>query len=78
MTVQIAVRLADDMVEFIDSLVSNGDAASRTAVVSKALDRERRRQIAERDVEILAKTRYGSELDSLAEFAAGVPMDDLD
>jgi Arc/MetJ-type ribon-helix-helix transcriptional regulator len=77
MTIQIAVRLPDDLVKFIDDLVNDGNASSRAAVVSKALERERRRQIAERDAEILAKAGKDSELDSLAEFAAGIPMDGL-
>jgi Arc/MetJ-type ribon-helix-helix transcriptional regulator len=51
---QIAVRLPDDLVAFVDHLVSRGDATSRAAVVSRALERERRRRVAERDAAILA------------------------
>jgi Arc/MetJ-type ribon-helix-helix transcriptional regulator len=78
MTTQIAVRLPDDLVAFVDDLVSRGDAASRAAVVSRALERERRRKIAERDAVILAGTDLDTDLDSLAEFTAATPMDDLD
>lgn len=77
MSTQIAVRLADDMVEFIDDLVSRGDGASRAAVVARALERERRRTIAERDAAILASYPADTDLDALATFAATTPMDDL-
>jgi Arc/MetJ-type ribon-helix-helix transcriptional regulator len=78
MTTQIAVRLPDDLVAFIDDLVSHGDAASRAAVVSRALERERRRKIAQRDAAILATADPDTDLDSLAEFTVTTPMDDLD
>lgn len=78
MSIQIAVRLPDDLVAFVDDLVSHGDAASRAAVVSRALERERRRKLAERDAVILSSAGKDSDLDSLAEFAAGTSMDDLD
>lgn len=78
MSTQIAVRLPDDLVAFVDDLVSHGDAASRAAVVSRALERERRRKLAERDAVILASAGKDNDLDDLAEFAAGTSMDDLD
>ena len=78
MSIQIAVRLPDDLVAFVDDLVSQGDAASRAAVVSRALERERRRKVAERDAVILASAGKDSDLDSLAEFAHGTSMNDLD
>lgn len=75
MSKQIAVRLPDDLVEFIDRLVEHGHAASRAAVVAHALDQERRQEIAARDAAILAQT--DPDLDGLAEFAARTPLDDL-
>lgn len=78
MSRQIAVRLPDDMVEFIDELVDRGEAGSRAAVVARALDRERRRQIAARDAAILARAGNDPDLDRLAEYAARTPMGDLD
>jgi Arc/MetJ-type ribon-helix-helix transcriptional regulator len=77
MSTQIAVRLPDDLVAFVDDLVSHGDATSRAAVVSRALERERRRRVAERDAAILSAGK-DTDLDSLAEYAAATPMDDLD
>lgn len=78
MSIQIAVRLPDELVEFIDSVVSHGDAPSRAAVVSRALEGERRRRIAERDAQILAREAADTDMDALAEFAVSTPMDDLD
>lgn len=75
MSKQIAVRLPDDVVAFIDEMVERGDANSRAAVVSRALARERRRDIAARDAAILAQHGNDTDLDKLAEFAAGQPID---
>jgi Arc/MetJ-type ribon-helix-helix transcriptional regulator len=76
---QIAVRLPEELVEFIDHLVAEGRAPSRAAVVSRALQRERRREIAARDATILAAAQGGADdLDDLARHAARIPMDDLD
>jgi Arc/MetJ-type ribon-helix-helix transcriptional regulator len=78
MSRQIAVRLPDELVAFVDDLVGAGDAPSRAAIVSRALERERRRKIAERDAAILSKGGPDPDLDALAEHAASTPMDDLD
>ena len=74
MTTQIAVRLPDDIVTFVDEQVSSGVAASRAAVVARALERERRRAAAERDAAIYAAGATG-DLDDLATWAASRPMD---
>ena len=78
MSTQIAVRLPDELVAFVDDLVGTGDASSRAAVVTRALERERRRKIAERDAAILSKVGTDPELDALAEHVVSTPMDDLD
>jgi Arc/MetJ-type ribon-helix-helix transcriptional regulator len=78
MSKQIAVRLPDDIVEFIDRLVEDGEASSRAAVVARAVDRERRRQVAARDAAILAQAGPDHDLDGLAAYAARTRMDDLD
>jgi Arc/MetJ-type ribon-helix-helix transcriptional regulator len=72
MTKQIAVRLADELVDFVDELVESGTERSRAAVVTRALERERRRAIAARDAEILARTGADPELAGLAEHARGL------
>ena len=78
MSTQIAIRLPDDLVAFVDDLVRRGDATSRAVVVTRALEREHRRTVAERDAAILARAGADPDLDSLAQYAAGITMDDLD
>ena len=83
MTTQIAVRLPDDMVQFLDQLVARGQAPSRASVVERALAREFRRVIAARDAAILAEAAGAAgaaapdegDLDSLADYAARNPLD---
>ncbi len=75
MTVQIAVRLPDDIVAFVDEQVSSGAASSRAAVVARALEHERRRASAERDAAIYAAIAQPGDLDELATWAASRPMD---
>jgi Arc/MetJ-type ribon-helix-helix transcriptional regulator len=74
MSTQIAVRLPDDIVEYVDQQVTSGLAPSRAAVVARALERDRRRQIAERDAQIYATGGQG-DLDDLASWAARQPLD---
>jgi Arc/MetJ-type ribon-helix-helix transcriptional regulator len=75
MSKQIAVRLSDDLVDFVDSIVETGEQRSRAAVVSRALERERRRTIATRDAEILAASGPDADLASLADHAVDMPVD---
>lgn len=75
MSKQIAVRLPDDLVEFVDELVVAGGGRSRAAVVTRVLERERRRAVAARDAEILARSGPDPELVGLAEHAVGLPSD---
>lgn len=73
MSKQIAVRLPDDLVDFVDEVVESGSGGSRAVVVRWALERERRRLVAMRDAEILARCGPDRELTGLAEHAAGLP-----
>ena len=75
MSKQIAVRLPEDIVDFVDELVRDGQAGSRAIVVRRALERERRRTIAARDAEILARAATDADMDSLARYAAHAPLD---
>ncbi len=75
MSKQIAVRLPDDLVDFVDEIVDSGTERSRAAVVTRALARERRRRLAERDARILAAEGPDPELAGLAEHVAGLPRD---
>lgn len=75
MTIQIAVRLPDETVQRLDELVARGDAPSRASVIERALAREFRRLLAERDAAILASARPDADLDALAEYAARTEPD---
>jgi Arc/MetJ-type ribon-helix-helix transcriptional regulator len=78
MSTQIAVRLPEELVEFIDQRIRDGQASSRAAVVAQAVERERRWAIAARDAAILAAASADDDLNDLADFAARTPMSDLD
>jgi len=64
MSKQIAVRLPEDIVDFVDGLVSQGEASSRAVVVARALERERRRSVAARDAAILAQAGADRDMDT--------------
>lgn len=68
------MRLPEDIVDFVDALVSEGKANSRAVVVNRALERERRRAVAARDVAILAQTGDDLDMDSLTEHVAHAPL----
>lgn len=75
MSKQIAVRLPDDLVEFVDGLVADGTASSRAFVVTRALERERRRAVAARDAAILAASNADDDMDALARHSAAGTLD---
>ena len=64
MTTQIAVRLPDELVSYVDGLVSAG-AGSRAAVVAKALTLYQRQLRAEQDARILEATGDYDDFDEL-------------
>lgn len=72
MTTQIAVRLDERLVAQLDELVRSGAARSRAQVVQSALERELRRRLYERDVEILLASRQSGEPDEFAALNAWV------
>lgn len=70
MTTQIAVRLPDELVSFLDRSVANGLVTSRAAMVSRAVEREMRRQAAVADAAILATEGTQDDLDDLVAWTA--------
>ena len=70
--------ITENIVDVIDQVVANGRASGRAVVVTRDIDRERRRGIAARDAAILARVGADPDLDGLAEHAARTPLDDLD
>jgi Arc/MetJ-type ribon-helix-helix transcriptional regulator len=67
---QIAVRLPDEMVAFLDRTVATGKAPSRAALVASAVEREMRRLLAEQDAQILRDKGAGDDLDDLVQWAS--------
>ena len=77
MSTQIAIRLPDDMVAFLDKSVAVGAAPSRAALVARAVEREMRRQVAEQDAVILRERGTADELDELVNWpVAHAPVED--
>ncbi|MGO1630370.1 MULTISPECIES: YlcI/YnfO family protein [unclassified Microbacterium] len=70
MSIQIAVRLPDETVAFLDRAVADGSAPSRAALVASALEREMRRRMAERDADLLREAPDGDDLDDLVNWTA--------
>ena len=75
MSTQIAVRLPDDTVAFLDRLVMEKKAASRAEIITRALERERRREMAARDAAILAESGEDPDLAGLIRYMTGHPVD---
>ncbi|GGM22035.1 hypothetical protein ACFFX1_00955 [Dactylosporangium sucinum] len=77
MTTQIAVRLPDEIVEYVDALVAAGAARSRAAVVLRALERDRQEHMAERDARIYAALQGDDrdDFDGMASWSVRQSMD---
>jgi Arc/MetJ-type ribon-helix-helix transcriptional regulator len=76
MSVQLTVRIPDELAGFVDQDVAEGRAVSRADAIAKALAREQRRRAAERDVELLLAHRGElNDLDGLAEHAGITPLE---
>lgn len=69
MSTQIAVRLADDLVAYVDRLVADG-AASRAAVVTRALGHYQQHVLAEQDARILEDLGDYDDFDGLTSYAS--------
>jgi Arc/MetJ-type ribon-helix-helix transcriptional regulator len=75
MSTQIAVRLPDETVAFLDRLVTEKKAASRAEIIAHALERERRREMAAKDAAILAESGEDPDLAGLIRYMTGHPVD---
>jgi Arc/MetJ-type ribon-helix-helix transcriptional regulator len=64
MSTQIAVRLPDELVEYVDNLVREG-AGSRAAVVARALSLYRQQLRGEHDARILEESGDYDDFDEL-------------
>lgn len=70
MSTQIAVRLPDAMVAFLDRAVADGKATSRAAMVASAVEREMRRLLAEQDAQTLRGRAAPDDLDDVVQWTA--------
>ena len=64
MTTQIAIRLPDELVAYLDSLVAAG-AGSRAAIVTRALSSYQRQALADADAAVLEATGDYDDFDDL-------------
>jgi Arc/MetJ-type ribon-helix-helix transcriptional regulator len=75
MSIQIAVRLPDQLVNSLDELVNSGAARSRDSVIERALLRELRYQRMLQEIEILNSDNGTNEdFDSLARLSSYVAL----
>lgn len=78
MSMQIAVRLPDEMVDYLDRVVADGRAPNRTALVAAAIEREIRRLAAEQDAAVLHEVGAADDLDSLVDWSLGeIAVEDM-
>ncbi len=76
MSIQVAVRLPDPLVDQVDRLVAAGAERSRASLIERALERELRRLRTEQEVAILAGTGADPDrLAALAEHASATRLD---
>lgn len=78
MSRQIAVRIPEELVEFVDEQVRDGRATSRADAVIRALTRERRLERATQDLAILLAEREvedPDQLDELVEYVHRSPIE---
>jgi len=74
MTIQVTVRLPDDLVSFMDEEVAAEHARSRADVVAQALRRLRRHQVAVGDAEIYARTEPDDDMLAIMEYTGSHPV----
>lgn len=78
MSKQITVRLPDEQVDFLDTEVADGRAASRAAAIAQALRREQRRRRAEQDLRTMLDAGDDPELVGLQDWSAHRAYPELD
>ena len=76
MSTQIAVRLPDELVAYVDEAVAAGRVKSRAELVARLIERDARRQRAEEDLQRLAAQGAldDPELLDIAKSAADTPL----
>jgi Arc/MetJ-type ribon-helix-helix transcriptional regulator len=77
MSTQIAVRLPDEVVKFLDAEVDAGRGRSRADLIARAFQREVRRAKAIEELVLLVRSRpvQLGEFDELVAAASSTPLD---
>lgn len=70
MTTQIAIRLPDQLVAYLDETIARGDEKSRASFITAAVEREIRYRAARDDAKILASRGAEDDLDDLVTWTA--------
>jgi Arc/MetJ-type ribon-helix-helix transcriptional regulator len=70
----VVFRIPEQLVDFVDRLVSSGAASSRAEAVARALARDQRRQTALADVAILQEQGPDPDLDALVRYTSAHPV----
>ena len=76
MNQQIAVRLPEEQVRFLDHLVASGEAQSRAELVGRAVARLQRQHQALHDLEVVRAQPHAD--DDVRALSAGARRSDLD
>jgi Arc/MetJ-type ribon-helix-helix transcriptional regulator len=63
---QIAVRLPDELVAYVDKAVADGRVRSRAELVTRLIERDARRQRAEDDLALLIEKGLAQDPEALA------------
>ncbi len=66
MSTQIAVRLPDELVAYVDHAVAQGRVKSRAELVARLIERDARRQRAEDDLALLTQKGAARDPEALA------------
>jgi Arc/MetJ-type ribon-helix-helix transcriptional regulator len=66
MSTQIAVRLPDELVAYVDRAVAAGRVRSRAELVARLIERDARRQRAEEDLALLVEKGLSKDPEALA------------
>lgn len=70
--------MPDELVAWMDEKVASGAARNRSEVITRALERDRQRTVAERGAENLARSGEDPDMRNLVEYMSRRPFGDID
>lgn len=76
MSTQIAVRLPDELVAYVDRAVAEGRARSRADLVARLIERDARRERSEEDLRLLREAGHvhSEEMLAIARATSSAPL----